>query len=174
MVESMYHDPQTQPAQPAPPPTDYRAFEASLRTGGIRAALAFLNQRTPHRYTGIFRYDGDMLRNVALHDKWDVQVRRGSDLPLAEAFCSVVHDTAQPLVVEDGASDLRFPHLRDGPVLSYCGALIRDDAGNRYGALCHYDVQPCQAKASDLPLMVAAAAPLYEALKAHPGAGDAQ
>ncbi|MDB5858187.1 MAG: hypothetical protein JWQ76_1876 [Ramlibacter sp.] len=150
---------------PAPPPADYQAFEQSLRQGGLRAALAFLNQRTPHRYTGIFRYDGEMLRNVALHDKWNVDVARGSDLPLAGAYCSVVHDTAGPLVVEDGAIDIRFPHLQGSPVLSYCGALIRDEQGNKYGALCHYDVQPCQAKASDLPLMVAATSPLYGALR---------
>ena len=125
-----------------------------------------LNQRTPHRFTGIFRYDGEMLRNVALYDKWDAKVQHGSDLPLAEAYCSVVHETASPLIVEDGGLDARFPHLRSSPVLSYCGTLIRDEDGNKYGALCHYDVQPCQAKNSDLPLLVAATVPLYGALQA--------
>ena len=29
-----------------------------LDTEGVHAALRFLNSRTPHRFTGIYRYDG--------------------------------------------------------------------------------------------------------------------
>ena len=40
---------------------DVRAFTASLAEGGLREALRYLNRRTPHRYTGVYRFDGDMI-----------------------------------------------------------------------------------------------------------------
>lgn len=145
-----------------PPPLaeDYAAFRDQLREGGIRAALAFLNARTPHRFTGIFRFDRHMLRNVALVDKWDPSVQRGDDVPLAEAYCSILHATGEPFEILDRASDTRHPQLAVSPIASYCGVLITGEDGERFGALCHYDLQPCQVKTSDMPLLVAAAAAL--------------
>lgn len=147
-----------------PPPLerDLEAFSECLDQQRLRAALVFLNQRTPHRYTGVFRFDGDMLRNVALVDKWDADVAEGEDVPLAAAYCAHLHQTGEPLQVADGATDPRVPWMQDSPVVSYCGAVITDAAGAPWGALCHFDTARCDAKNSDLPLIVAAARILYE------------
>ncbi len=153
---------------PAPLAADWDAFRRTLLTGGLRSALAFLNARTPHRFTAIFRFDGEMLRCVQLVDKWDPAVERCEDIPVSQAFCSVVHDSGEPLEVVDSRTDARFPHLANGPVASYCGALIRDESGDPFGVLCHYDPQPCQSKKSDMPLLVAATPLIYRTLVPRP------
>lgn len=141
---------------------DVDSFSQALRQRGLRAALLFLNGRTPHRYTGVFRFDGDMLRSVALVDKWDAGVEHGEDVPLAAAYCAHLHRTGEPLEVEDGAEDARVPWMRDSPVVSYCGSVILDHAGTPWGALCHFDTARCDSKNSDMPLMVAAARMIFE------------
>lgn len=152
-------------AHEIPPPLagELKEFTRCLRERGFRSALAHLNRRTPHRYTGVFRFDGGMLRSVVLVDKWNAQTTRGDDIPIAAAYCAHVHRTGQPLVVEDGRSDVRVPWMASSPVLSYCGAVIVDPAGKRWGALCHFDTSRCEAKNSDIPLLVAAASILYPA-----------
>lgn len=130
------------------------------------AQLLLLNGRTPHRYTGVFRFDGDMLRNVALVDKWDPAVEHGDDVPLAAAYCAHLHDTGQPLEVENGATDPRVPWMSASPIVSYCGAVIHGSHGLPWGALCHFDVARCDAKNSDMPLLVAAAKMIYEDARA--------
>lgn len=142
---------------------DLAAFERVLSSEGLRGALRFLNRRTPHRFTGVFRFDGDMLRNVALVDKWHPEVQVGEDVPLALAYCSHLHRTGEPIEVSDGRSDPRTVSMKNSPVVSYCGAPIRDLAGHPWGALCHFDNASCDAKESDLPLLTAAAGMLFAA-----------
>jgi hypothetical protein len=155
-------DPRASPPRPAA--GDLVALQRELRQEGLRGALTFLNARTPHRYTGVFRFDGEMLRSVLLVDKHDAGVERGDDVPLSQAFCSVVHATQEPLEIVDGRTDPRYPQLRNVAVVSYCGTMIRDGAGQPFGALCHYDMQPCQTRLSDMPLLVAATPLIYQAL----------
>lgn len=146
---------------PLPLAPDAEAFSLRLGQQGLPGALAFLNARTPHRFTGVFRFDGETLRSVALVDSWDRSVGQGEDIPLAQAYCAVLHDTGEPLEVLDSRTDGRYPGMADSPVVSYCGVLIRDPDGQPWGALCHYDLKPCQTKSSDMPLLAAAAGLLY-------------
>lgn len=91
-------------------------FRAALREG-VHAALRYLNSRTPHRFTGVYRYDGEMLRNMALFDRFEPDQQRGGDIPMAD------------------------------------------------GTLCHYDIQRCEPRTSDIPLLKAAAPFILEALQ---------
>jgi hypothetical protein len=61
------------------------AFAQTLRRHGLREGLLFLNRRTTHRCTGVFRFDGDMLRSVAMG-------MRGS--PVVSYCGSVILDSA--------------------------------------------------------------------------------
>lgn len=151
-------------AAPVPPPlaSDLAVFGSALRAGGLRSALLFLNGRTPHRFTGVFRFDGDMLRSVHLVDKWDPLVERGDDVPLASAYCAHLQRTGEPLDLADGRDDPRLPWMAESEVVSYCGAAITAPDGTPWGALCHFDTSRAESKDSDLPLLVAAAAQLYE------------
>lgn len=137
----------------------------ALRTGGLRTALALLNARTVHRFTGVYRYDGDTLRNVALFDRFQPDVEQGGDAPMVATYCAIIPTVGDSLEVTDGRSDARFPWMQDNAVVYYCGVQIRDDAGEPIGTLCHYDLQRCETRSSELQLMGVAAPLLYEAIK---------
>lgn len=132
---------------------------------GIHAALRYLNSRTPHRYTGVYRYHGEMLHNMALFDRFDPEKQRGTDIPMADAYCANVGRTREPLEFTDAKGDGRFPYLPGSSVVSYSGVLISSPEGVPYGTLCHYDIRRCETRTSDIPLLKAAAPLIYEALK---------
>ena len=141
-------------------------FTEMLAKQGVHAALDYLNRRTPHRYTGLFRFDGDTLRSEVLLDRLQPSVRQGLDVPMAATYCSLVGRQEAPLNILDAATDPQAQGV-DTPVISYCGVLIRDHQGRAYGTLCHYDMQRCQERTTDLPLLQAAAQLLHQHL--HPG-----
>ena len=95
-------------------------------------------------------------------DKWLPQVERGNDVPLAEAYCAHLKSTGEPLAVADGRTDTRTPWMAKSGVASYCGTVIRDESGEAWGALCHFDPKPCEAADSAMPLLVAAAALIHQ------------
>lgn len=140
-------------------------FRVALHEG-LRAALRYLNSRTPHRFTGVYRYDGDMLRNVALFDRSEPEKQRGSDIPMADAYCANVGRNREPLEFADARGDGRFSYLPESPVVCYSGVLISSPEGEPYGTLCHYDIRHCEVRTSDVPLLKAAAPLIYEELGA--------
>lgn len=144
-----------------PPLSDLTRFTNCLAEQGLLPALRFLNARTAHRYTGVFRFDGDMLRNIALIDRWEADVTGGDDVPLAQAYCAHLARTGESLTVEHGPTDARVPWMSSSSILSYCGAVINAPDGSRWGALCHFDTLPCESSGSEVPLLDAAATLLY-------------
>lgn len=132
---------------------------------GVRAALRYLNNRTPHRFTGVYRYDGEMLRNMAFYDRFEPETQRGIDILMADAYCANVGRNREPLEFADAKGDGRFPYLPGSPVVCYSGVLISSPDGMPYGTLCHYDVRPCETRTSDIPLLKAAAPLIYEVLE---------
>lgn len=134
-----------------------------LEQQGAYAALDYLNSRTPHRYTGLFRFDGDTLHNQVLFDRNHPGIPPGQDVPMARTYCSLVERHQAFVEIMDAETDPRAQAIAT-PVLSYCGVLVRDDQGQPYGSLCHYDLQRCQARTTDAPLLAVAAALLYRYL----------
>lgn len=129
-----------------------REFESRVRQGGLHGGLRYLNSRTPHRFTGIYRYDGQTLRNVYLFDQFAPGEKRGGDVPMADAYCATVGNYGDKLEFSDVQRDA-IPLRGSSPVVSYCGALIRDRAGNPWATLCHYDIKPCEVRSSDMPVL---------------------
>ncbi|GAA4054887.1 hypothetical protein GCM10022409_47520 [Hymenobacter glaciei] len=156
---------ETTPNEETPLQAEIAEFATLLQQQGVHAALGYLNHRTPHRYTGVWRFDGDMLRSEVLFDRNLDDVRQGADAPMAATYCSLVGRYEAPVQILDAAVDPQALGI-DTPVISYCGALMRDDQGKAFGTLCHYDVQRCQERTTDQPLLNAAAQLLYQAL--HP------
>ncbi len=141
-------------------------FWTIVRARGLHDGLRFLNARTPHRYTGIYRYDGEMLRNVYLYDQFSPSVKKGADVRMEDAYCAIVGQRQAAVEFED-INDERDIAVKPGsPVVSYCGALITDDHGEPFGTLCHYDTKPSQARLSDIPILEAIAPLIFEALQA--------
>lgn len=139
-------------------------FQTCLVDGGRRAAVALLNHRTPHRFTGIFQFAGEMLVSIELVDKWDWTVSRCDDVPIASAYCAHLQRTGEPLVVVNGQADTRVPWMNNSPVASYCGAVIQSPTGQAWGALCHFDLRPCESNRNEIALLAAAARLLWPSL----------
>ncbi len=134
---------------------EFSDLKDTLEARGLHAALGFLNARTPHRFTGVYRFDGDTLRNVCLFDRIAPETLQGDDLSMNDAYCAIVGRTGKSLEFADARTDGRFAYKPAVPIISYCGVLLRDAAGKPFGTLCHYDFQPCQHRSSDVPLLEA-------------------
>ncbi|MGI4736959.1 MAG: hypothetical protein ACRYG7_17455 [Janthinobacterium lividum] len=53
---------------PLGPLPEVGAFANLLARQGVAAALGHLNRHTPHRYTGLFCFDGDVLHTQVQFD----------------------------------------------------------------------------------------------------------
>ena len=133
-------------------------LEHALGSGGIRGALRFLNQRTVHRFTGIYQFRDQELVNLYLYDREDPNVQPAPAQALDSSYCAFLKATNQAFVVASAAHD---PRVTDHPkrelIASYCGVpLIRPD-GSPYGSLCHFDYRPLVFSDMDLAFMEACA-----------------
>ena len=136
-----------------------REFASVLNGAGLHAALAFLNARTRHRYTGVYRFDPPLLRNVCLFDRENPPLTLGGDVPMAETYCSLVGERGAPFDTPDAAADDRLVrHAARATVRAYCGVPLRGADGRCIGALCHHDLRPRLTPDREIPLMERAAA----------------
>lgn len=139
------------------------AVNEILDKEGVHAALRFLNDLTPHRFTGIYRYDGDILRNVYLYDQVDPSVIHGQDVAMIDAYCANVGRSGFGIEFSNINSNEMIGIKSGSPVISYCGVLVRDSSGKPYGTLCHYDLKSCDAT-GDLTLLEKIAPLVYRSL----------
>lgn len=128
-----------------------------LEGQGVHALLLLLNHRTPHRYTGIYRYDPPTLRSVYLVDAFDPELRKGADVAMSDAYCVIVGEQRKSIVFNDAQCDPRFAPRPNSPVVSYCGTLLSTSDGIPYGTLCHYDVARCDENVNDVAVLEALA-----------------
>jgi hypothetical protein len=139
------------------------AFEDALDRAGLKGALRFLNGRTPHRFTGVYRYDGPMLRNVGLFDQFNPEQGQGDDAPIGNTFCSLLPQFNGALAFAEACLDPRVSHIETA-VVSYCGVQLRNDNGVPVGTLCHFDLKPCEPRTSDMQLLEMVAPLLQRAI----------
>lgn len=142
------------PAQYMTPRPSESTVSEVLERQGLHAALKLLNCRTPFRFTGVYRFDGAILRNVALFDRWAPDRSRGSDAPLGETYCAITGKLNDALLVSDGRRDPRHPWMRGNSVVSYCGVPIRTESGVAVGTLCHFDDKPCQSQGREATFLM--------------------
>ncbi|MEZ5283841.1 MAG: ATP-binding protein [Vicinamibacterales bacterium] len=147
------------PTAPAARADTLTKFSRVLAARGLHEALRLLNSRTAHRFTGIYRFDGPMLRSLHLVDAEDDTVTRGEDAPVERTFCSIVGSFERPFTTDDTLRDdrLRTHPGRDGSVRSYCGVLLRGADGSSFGTLCHFDMAPCDVPVNEVAVMDAVA-----------------
>lgn len=116
-------------------------LRAALSHGGPTAALEYLNKGVAHRYTAMYRFDGELLRNVLLCDKLD-QVRPDFLLavPFKHSFCQFVRRD-QAFRTEDSRQDRRLDgNPYQGVVISYHSVPLTRDDGSLWGTLSHFDM----------------------------------
>ena len=144
-------------------------FGKILATQGLHESLRFLNSRTPHRFTAVYRFDPPTLRNIALFDSESPGVTKGDDPPLSETYCSIVGQVQNSFTTEDTRRDDRLrTHPARNTVISYCGVLLRDREGRPFGTLCHFDLVPAEVPIREMPLMEAAAPMLMDVITRTP------
>jgi PAS domain S-box-containing protein len=140
-------------------------FGKILAHQGLHEALRFLNSRTPHRFTAIYRFDPPTLRNIAAFDFESPDVRKGDDAPMVETYCSIVGQYQNTFTTEDARRDDRLrAHPARNAVIAYCGVLLRDAEGRPFGTLCHFDLVPAEVPIREMPLMEAAATMLMDVI----------
>lgn len=140
----------------------YQKLQRVLAEQGVLAALRVLNSRAPHRYTGVFKYTPEILQNIYLVDAFDVNLTRGSDVALEDAYCTWLPNDRRVAFgrVEDA------PVKIVGPVVSYCGVLLVRANGEPFGSLCHFDTARCQQPMTEMPYLEALAPEVVAQLEA--------
>lgn len=137
-----------------------------LARKGVHAALGILNARAPHRFTGVYRLEPPMLRNVQLYDRTNPELEIGADALLRETYCSITAFGAAPFSTADTCADNRLlEHPARTSTLSYCGVPLLDASGSALGTLCHFDLVPQPVPESEIALLQAAAPVILAALR---------
>lgn len=136
------------------------ALSAALAESGAAAAVAYLNEGVPHRFSAVYRFAGPFLHNVILHDKAG---RMRPDflavVPFSRSFCQfVARDGA--FRTDNSVADPRlFGHALRGIVISYHSVPVLDDAsGELWGTLSHFDMRSLPLPDGEFELLRGAAA----------------
>jgi hypothetical protein len=107
------------------------------------AAMRWLNHRVPYRFTAIFAFDHDMLRNICLVDKQDQKITNCPDLPITASYCMYIHRSGEPFSVEEAWQDRRVAsHPKRATVQCYYGIPLYGVTGQMVGTVCHFDSTP--------------------------------
>jgi GAF domain-containing protein len=118
-------------------------FRAAIQADGLWAAMRFLNDRVPYRFTAIFAFNGDMLRNICLVDKQNADVTHCPDQPIADSYCIYIHRSGERFTVEEAMLDTRVEgHPKRCSYQCYYGIPLLGSNGNLLGTVCHFDSGP--------------------------------
>lgn len=114
-----------------------------LAAGAVRDAVIVLNRQTDHRFTALYRFEGDVLHNVILYDREDPAQTTTPDIPVMASYCVFVRDREETFGVADSRADDRVAgHPKRQQIRSYCGVPLLDDTGRMFGSICHFDFEP--------------------------------
>jgi GAF domain-containing protein len=147
-----------------------REVSARLDRDGALAALAWLNARTRFRFTGLYRADPPILRNLFLVDRENPTLNlSGAVCPLEQTYCAITYARDASFTTGDARRD---PGLAAHParrsIISYAGVPLRLAEGGTWGTLCHYDLRPRLLPPTELAHLDAVA-PIFAAWLAKRG-----
>lgn len=117
-------------------------FKAALNEQGLWSAMRWLNSTVPYRYSAIFGFDGDTLKNVCLVDKATPDVTQCDTQPITDSYCVYIHRVPETFVLQEAANDARVDgHPKQKSFQSYYGVPLFDEAGELRGTVCHFDLE---------------------------------
>lgn len=135
-----------------------RAVNALLSRGAVREAVIYLNGQSGHRFTSLFRFDGETLRNVEFFDRERPDQTRIDDIPVMASYCVFLRDTGGTFSTPESLEDDRLHgHPKRMQVRAYCGVPLVDDRGRMFGSVCHFDFEPVPTRPIDIELLEAVA-----------------
>jgi GAF domain-containing protein len=140
-------------------------LRSALEAGGPRRALEYLNSRTPHRFTAMYRFDDATLRNLVFYDADHPDVEHTDAIPVLASYCVFVRDANATFSTTHAARDDRVgDHPKRQVLQAYCGVPLRDEEGRMFGTICHFDFDPMEISGEEVELMEAVAPMLRRAL----------
>src|SRR4030088_2297803 len=120
-----------------------KKFKKTLALGGLRAAMRWLNDRVPYRYTAIFAFEGQTLRNVCLIYKEVSNITTCSNQSITESYCMYIHRSGEHFKVEESALDKRVEeHPKRRSIQCYYGIPLFSAEGKMVGTVCDFDKTP--------------------------------
>lgn len=118
-------------------------FDATIKADGLWAAMRWINDRVPYRFTAIFAFDGDMLRNICLVDKQNAGITHCPKQPITDSYCVYIHRSGKRMSVEDALLDKRVDgHPKRSAYQCYYGIPLLGSDGKLLGTVCHFDTAP--------------------------------
>lgn len=143
--------------------TTHAQLRHVLQHHGLRAALIYLNGLTAFRFTALYRFDNDTLRNLYFYDRENPHVEISNDIPVLASYCVFVRQLQQKFATADSFNDARVvDHPKRRQVRAYCGVPLMDRHGNVFGSVCHFNIEPMPTSERDVELMEALARLLHE------------
>ena len=128
--------------------------KAMVARGDVRQALIYLNRQSGYRFTSLYRFDGQTLRNVEFYDHDRPDLARTDDIAVMASYCVFVRDSGGAFYTPDSLEDRRLEgHPKRPQVRAYCGVPLVDDRGRVFGTVCHFDFAPLPFKPADLELL---------------------
>lgn len=129
-------------------------FLEELQRKGLEAGLSVLNQRVPHRFTAVFKFDGAMMRNVAIIDKHGEVVPESIKvIPFENSFCQFVLRDGSFTTHDSAVDDRLQGHVYKGVLNTYVGLPISKNNGELFGTLCHFDFAPLDLPESEFQFL---------------------
>jgi hypothetical protein len=120
-------------------------FRSILVADGLWAAMRWLNDKVPYRFTAIFAFDGDILRNVCLVDKDNPSITGCVDQPITDSYCIYIHRSGERFSVEKALGDSRVRHHpKRHSYQCYYGIPLFAADGKLAGTVCHFGILPIQ------------------------------
>lgn len=126
----------------------WERLRRSVQDGGIRGGLRYLNSLTEHRYSALYRFEGEVSSALFFYDRENPDVASADAVPLSASYCVFVRDEARAVAIDDALSDAAERRERLAPgkpretVRSYCGVPLLGMNGAVIGSICHFDLVP--------------------------------
>ncbi len=121
---------------------------------GARAAIAYLNSLTGHRFTSLYRFDGETLRNITFYDRDRPDLESCEEIPVMASYCVFVRDSGAQFMTADARNDERVKdHPKQNTIQSYCGVPLRNEEGKIFGTICHFDFKSGPISDLDVELL---------------------
>ena len=129
----------------------------------MRPALIYLNHLTEHRFSALYRFENERLRNLYFYDRLHPEIEMTDEIPVTASYCVFLRETGQLFHTSDALRDERVrSHPQREKIHAYCGVPVLDAQGKLFGSICHFDYQPRIIADEDVDLMEAVALMLRE------------
>ena len=122
---------------------------------GVRAAIAFLNSLTTHRFTALYLFDGHV-EIAAFGTARTPRHNRRRTSRFWPHIAVYVRDSSSTFATSDSLQDERVAgHPKRLQVQAYCGVPLLDDDGRVFGTICHFDLWPMAISDENVTLLEA-------------------